>query len=414
MTIFWRRISSMDSSPDNSSKSAGMEKEAKSRTVKYLQQLIDKYGRFHSTDIANHIKALPENQMSHVKDSISRVINSNEKFRKGLTPEYETLLRDLRKGLNPDRPRLGVYDVSHLPSYTSQSLAIAASPALRAATNDIPGKIPFVSRLLSKFPGMHHFVPRYKVQRTDVDFTPQQLNTIRDTSDSLGKLQHYNSPMYEVVLPNQGPNAPRLVQNLYGIETPTSHSSSAGHAPLTEKSIVDQLRLRFGDESVQTIDKLIADASPSKLYHGGNVLTSVPGARGYTGRRSVEARGPLPDGVGLHEHKLLKLISDADRALLTNPNTSKLGLAFTRPGLYFGHKLAKRFDEAAKGKTWYTAIPRVGHAYANHWRRFPNPANVFVPEHVYNTMHSDWARLRNAKSFPSAYLPDIARLLSPD
>lgn len=380
-----------------------MEKEAKSRTIKYIEQVLKEHEWYRR--IADHIKALPEKQMSHVKDTMSRVINSNEKFRKGLTPEYETILSNLStwNDLPRIQSRLGVYDVSHLPSYTSQSLAAAASPTLRATVNDRPGKIPFVSRLLSKLPGTQHFVPRYKVQRTDVDFTPQQLNTIRDTSGKFSILQHYDSPMYEVVLPNQGPNAPRLVQNLYGLDLT--------HVPLTEKSKTAQLRLRFGDESVQTIDKLIADASPSKLYHGGNGLTSIPGARRYTGRHLVEApHNPLPDGGGLYERQLK--LSDADRALVTNPNTSKLALAFTRPGLYFGYKLAKRLDEAAKGKSWYTAIPSVGHAYATHRRL--HPANIFVPEHVYKAILSDKARLSNTKSFPDLYLPGIARLLSPD
>ena len=368
-----------------------LEKSAKNRTLKYIEQLLKKH---HSTYFAGEeLNALPDKARSHVTSELDRVIDSNKKFDDYVREDnYDTIAADtFARSNNPARaattPRLGVYDVSHIPTYASQSLARLGTPAMRAATNDVPGKLPRASRLLgnSAFLNKLQIAPRYRMQRTDVPYSPERLQEIRGLKRNGNIFTHDDNPMYEAVFASKGKNAPRLTHDLFGVD---------GSGPW----VADTLRKRFGEDNVHTIDSLVESIHPSKLYHGGAAASSIPGSAGYDGRRLVESIDDVADpNVGMHAHRLnafansLKNIPER----IKNKIMSKLVRNLINGGVSIMRKGVDRADNFTKGKAWFSPLPHVGISYANHNAGMFGGADTFVPQNVFDTIVRDGARLKN-------------------
>lgn len=374
-----------------------LEKSAKNRTLKYIEQLIKK----HDNDVltaGEKLNALPNKARSHVTSELDRVIDSNKKFNDYVREDdYDSIARD-----NFDRsryassaagiPRLGVYDVSHIPAYASQSLAIFGTPSMRAATNNVPGKLPLTSRLLgnSAFLNKLNIAPRYRMQRTDVSYSPEQLQEIRGLKQDGHALTHSDNPMYEAVFANRGKNAPRLTQDLYGIKSPSLIRSNT--------SVASILRKKFGDDNVHTVDSLVESIHPSKLYHGGSATTSIPGSAGYDGRRMVEDVNNVTDpGVGRNVHNINRLANSLkdvpDR--IKNKIMSKLTRNLLNGSIALMRRRAARADNITKGKSWFSPLPHVGVSYANINSGLFGAADTFVPKNILDTIVHDGARLAN-------------------
>lgn len=382
-----------------------LEKSAKNRTVKYIEQLLKKYDKF-STSAAEDISALPNNAQDHVKSELSRVIDSHKNFNDYIgDDDYSYIIsrnfgRSKNKSDADSMARLGVYDVSHIPAYTSQSLARLGTPSIRAATNNVPGKLPFMSRLLgnNKFLNKLQIAPRYRTQVTNKAYSPEQLQEIRSLDRKGSLLTHADNPMYEVVLNSKGAYSPRLVHDLYGVANPYFSRRS-------DISVADALIKRFGADNVHTIDSLVESIHPSKLYHGGSAATSIPGSKGYDGRRIVESvNDVIPDAnIGMHEHKLNVLANSLKNAPLPIKNKiiDKLVRNLMSGGINLMRGKARRSDRITKGKTWLSPLPHVGVSYANH--NSHALSDVFVPKNVMDSIIRDGARYANSDGDRARY-----------
>ena len=374
-----------------------LEKSAKNRTLKYIERLLKKHDNNVFT-ASGELNALPDKARSHVTSELDRVIDSNKKFNDYVREDDYDLLAttNFDRSNNPAQaveiPRLGVYDVSHIPTYASQSLARFGTPSMRAATNNVPGKLPLTSRLLgnSSFLNKLQIAPRYRMQRTDVPYSPKRLQEIRGLKRDGSILTHADNPMYEAVFANRGKNAPRLTQDLFGIKSPLFRRSDI--------SVADTLRKRFGEDNVHTIDSLVESIHPSKLYHGGSAASSIPGSAGYDGRRLVEAVNDVADpDVGRHAHKINMLANSLkdlpDR--IKNKIISKLTRNLLNGSIYLMRRGADRADNITKGKSWFSPLPHVGMSYANYNSGMFGAADTFVPQNVLDTIIRDGARLAN-------------------
>ena len=374
-----------------------LEKSAKNRTLKYIEQLLRKYDKF-STSAAEDISALPNNAKDHVKSELSRVVNSHNNFNDYIADDDYSYIISRNFNISKNKSeaenmaRLGVYDVSHIPSYTSQSLARLGSPSVRAATNNVPGKLPFMSRLLgsNKFLNKLQIAPRYRTQATNKAYSPEQLQEIRSLDRKGSLLTHADNPMYEVVLNSKGAHSPKLVHDLYGVANPYFSRRS-------DISVADAIRKRFGNDSVHTIDSLVESIHPSKVYHGGSAATSIPGSKGYDGRRLVESANDiiLDPNTGLNEHKLNVLADSLKNAPLPIKNKiiDKLVRNLLNGSINLMRGRARRADNITKGKTWLSPLPHVGVSYANF--NSISPSEVFVPKHVMDSIIRDGARYTN-------------------
>lgn len=374
-----------------------LEKSAKNRTLKYIEQLLKKHD---STFAAGReLNALPDKARSHVTSELDRILDSDKKF-KAYTSDDDygaiastNFARSSDSARAAETPRLGIYDVSHVPSYASQSLAKHGTPSLRAATNNVPGKLPLTSRLLGNSLVLNKLqvAPRYRMQRTDVPYSPERLQEIRGLKRNGSILTHADNPMYEAVFASRGKNAPRLAQDLFGIKSPLFRSSDA--------SVADILRKRFGEDSVHTIDSLVESMHPSKVYHGGSSTTSIPGSAGYDGRRMVETANDVADqSVGMHAHKINVLANSLKNLpeQIKNKIMSKLVKNLLNGGLYLMRRGADRADNITKGKSWFSPLPHVGVSYANYNSGMFGAADTFVPQNVFYTVLRDGARLANS------------------
>lgn len=374
-----------------------LEKSAKNRTLKYIEQLLKKHDN-NAFNASGELNALPDKARSHVTSELDRVIDSNKKFNDyARKDDYDILATtNFDRSNDPARaveiPRLGVYDISHIPTYASQSLARLGTPSMRAATNDVPGKLPITSRLLgnNSFLNKLQIAPRYRMQRTDVPYSPERLQEIRGLKRDGSILTHADNPMYEAVFANRGKNAPRLTQDLFGIKSPLFRRSDI--------SAADILRKRFGEDNVHTIDSLVESIHPSKLYHGGSAASSIPGSAGYDGRRLVEAVNDVADpGVGRHAHKI-NMLANSLKALpdrIKNKIMSKLTRNLLKGSMHLMRKGADRADNITKGKSWFSPLPHVGMSYANYNSGIFDVADTFVPQNVFDTVLRDGARLAN-------------------
>lgn len=376
----------------------GLEKYAKNRTLKYIEQLLKKHDN--STFAAGReLNALPDKARSHVTSEIDRVLDSDKKFNDYAREDDYDILASTNFDRSRDSartagiPRLGVYDISHIPAYASQSLARLGTPTLRAATNNVPGKLPLTSRLFGNNSVLNKLqvAPRYRMQRTDVPYSPERLQEIRGLKRDGSILTHADSPMYEAVFDSRGKNAPRLVQDLFGVKSPLFRRSNT--------SVDDILRKKFGDDNVHTIDSLVESMHPSKVYHGGSSITSIPGSAGYDGRRLVETINDVADpNVGMHAHKV-NLLANSLKNLpeqIKNKIMSKLIKNLLNGGLYLMRRNANRADNITKGKSWFSPLPHVGMSYANYNSGMFDAANAFVPQNVLDTIIRDGARLSNS------------------
>lgn len=374
-----------------------LEKSAKNRTLKYIEQLLKKHdGSTFAT--GRELNALPNKARSHVTSELDRILDSDKKF-EAYTSEDDygaiastNFARSSDSARAAEIPRLGIYDVSHIPTYASQSLARLGTPSMRAATNDVPGKLPLTSRLLGNNLVLNKLqvAPRYRMQRTDVPYSPERLQEIRGLKRNGSILTHADNPMYEAVFASRGKNAPRLTQDLFGIKSPLFRSSDA--------SVADILRKRFGEDSVHTIDSLVESMHPSKVYHGGSSTTSIPGSAGYDGRRMVETvNDVVGPSEGMHAHKVNVLANSLKNLpeQIKNKIMSKLVKNLLNGGLHLMRRGADRADNITKGKSWFSPLPHVGVSYANYNSGMFDAADTFVSQNVFDTVLRDGARLAN-------------------